>query len=176
MKMNSTYTLVKRQDVSMVAKSGTAVVLSVVRLVITAGADLSAWQSFGSTLYDSANYLYKALVKIEEVDNKTKESIRDADKYYREKVMKGKELFFEKFKKLFSLFPIFHQGDLLFFPSGFAFSCRGYCMCALRFPACTHRKGESACKRIAILQPSKSRFKHTERATFAARRLALQWT
>ena len=102
MKMNSTYTLVKRQDVSMVAKSGTAVVLSVVRLVITAGADLSAWQSLGSTLYDSAKYLYKALVKIEEVDNKTKESVRDADKYYREKVMKGKESFFEKFKKFFS--------------------------------------------------------------------------
>ena len=102
LKMHKTYKLVKKQDVAKTASTGTKIVLNIVRLVISAGMDISAWASMAKTLVSAAKYMHKALVKIEEVDAKTQQSVTDANIFYREKVMKGKLGKFGKFKKLFS--------------------------------------------------------------------------
>jgi len=102
LKMHKTYKIVQKQDVAKTASTGTKIVLNIVRLVISGGMDIAAWSSLGKTPISAAKYMHKALVKIEEVDDKTRKSVTDANTYYREKVMKGKEGKFAKFKKLFS--------------------------------------------------------------------------
>ena len=92
LKMHKTYKIVKKQDVAKTASTGTKIVLNIVRLVISGGMDIAAWSSLGKTLISAAKYMHKALVKIEEVDEKTQKSVTDANAYYREKVMKGRQV------------------------------------------------------------------------------------
>ena len=102
LKMHKTYKIVKKQDVAKTASTSTKIVLNIARLVITGGMDITSWASLAKTLLGAAKYMHKALIKIEEVDEKTQKSVTDANTYYREKVIKGKEGKFAKFKKFYS--------------------------------------------------------------------------
>ena len=100
--MNANFKITQRQKYAKAASTSTQIGLKVTRLAISGGLDVSAWASLAKTIYKAAKDLKEAVADIPKVDEKSRESVQKACKYYREKYLKSKEKTWEKFKKRFS--------------------------------------------------------------------------
>ena len=101
-KMNADFKVIQRQDYAKVASTSTSVVLKVGKLVISGGTDVVAWASLAKTIYKAAKLLHDAVADIPKVDEKSREAVQKACKYYREKYLRSQESTWDKFKKRFS--------------------------------------------------------------------------